>query len=95
MLGGNTKAENLFEIKKYLKNGKLIKLPQNKFKRNIALLYIISKFEYEIEYTESEVNEIIKLWYSSNKHEIIRIALCDEGLLCREDEGKLYYKPLK
>ncbi|MFV0424693.1 MAG: DUF2087 domain-containing protein [Bacilli bacterium] len=57
--------------------------------------YIVSKFEAERNYTEKEVNEIIKVWHTFDDHAIIRRALCDEGVLCREDDGSSYYKNLK
>lgn len=86
--------EIILQIQPFLENGRLNKLPKKKEKRKLALIYIFSKFEEKRKYTEIEINEIIKSWHTFNDHAIIRRALCDEGLLCREDDGRIYYKIL-
>ncbi len=82
----------ILQIQPFLENGKLNKMPKKKEKRKLTLIYIASKFDEKRKYTETEANEIIKTWHTFNDHAIIRRALCDEGLLCREDDGSTYYK---
>lgn len=78
------------KIKPYIKDGKLTTIPRKQKNKMIVLEYISHFFSEGIEYSEKEVNQIIKKFYSD--FAIIRRYLVDFGFLDRNREGSIYIK---
>ena len=76
----------------YDKDGKLKQYPKKHTLRLIILDKIASSFEINKEYTEKEVNEIIKENISFNDIEYIRRELIETHLLNRLIDGSKYWK---
>jgi hypothetical protein len=53
---------------------------------------LASLFEYEREYTEREVNELLKRWHTYHAHATLRRALYDARLLDRMPDGARYWR---
>lgn len=83
-------------IKGYFdENNKICEWPSKKNKNKLQLLvlqYIASKFVPEHNYTENEVNEIIKNHLSYADYVLIRRELIINKLLDRTNDGKKYWK---
>lgn len=83
-------------IKELLKNfldddGKLYQYPSKHRYKNLALLYLASKFEPNKRYTEKQVNELLKMWHTFNDFFMLRRDLCDRHILGRERNGSFYW----
>lgn len=63
--------------------------PAKEKKKYVLLTYIIKLFKKDIEYTEKEINEILKPIYED--YVMIRRYLVDYGFLDRLDNGKAYW----
>ncbi|MBU4438484.1 MAG: DUF2087 domain-containing protein [Acetobacterium sp.] len=72
--------------------GRITQLSENSKKRRALLAYLAEKFEPDCNYTEREVNEICSKWHTFEDYFLLRRELVDYGLLCREQDGSLYWK---
>lgn len=66
--------------------------PQKKKKILTVLSYISNKFEYDVIYTENEVNQILLEWVSVIDPLSARRALVDHTFLARHSNGMAYWK---
>ena len=69
----------------------LRQLPAQASKLQIVLEYVITVFEPGAQYTEKEVNTILRSIYADTAS--LRRALVDAGLLAREGDGSRYWRP--
>lgn len=72
--------------------GLLKQYPSKKPVREIVLGRIAEKFEYGKDYTEKEINQIIKEQIAFSNIELIRRELFDYAFLNRERDGSRYWK---
>ena len=83
-------------IQSYLDNeGRVTVLPSRKNKgaeRERVFLYVASKFEEGIIYTEKQVNEILIRYHSFGDHALLRRSLIERNLLMRKRDGSAYWK---
>lgn len=78
-------------LKNYLaEDGTLIKVPSSRRKLEVVLNYIAEKFEYERNYTEKQVNEVIGTLNPDISG--LRRDLISTGLLAREKDGSAYWR---
>lgn len=81
------------EIENYLDDQGRIKQWPSKMAMKIKVLtYLSTKFDDGVQYTESEVNELLKKWHTFNDYFILRRGLIDAGLLKRHVDGSRYWK---
>lgn len=79
-------------LQRYLtEEGILKQYPSKKPIRMVALAYIAERFEHQRNYTEKEVNEIIKAAHSFSDHELIRRELFSYGFMGRMRDGSSYW----
>lgn len=83
----NKAADDFFD-----ENGQLKQYPSKRPVREIVLCRIAEKFEYGRDYTEKEVNQMIKEQIAFSDIETIRRALFDHDFLNRERDGSRYRK---
>ena len=97
--GAATEAEDETRrtLAKFLKpDGTIRQIPNSRSqpeKFRIILNYLISAFETDRDYTEKEVNTIIKRFNDDIAG--LRRDLIDSGLLARERDGSKYWRPEK
>lgn len=85
--------ENVNRIKRYLdKDGKVKELPSKKEIKCLILAYIADKFEYDVNYSEKEVNFIITENHIFNDYFLIRRELIENNFLGRERDCSRYWK---
>jgi len=66
--------------------------PSKPDKKQLAMEYIVSKFEFDREYAEKEVSEIIKTFHTFNDHPMLRRELVNRKLLGRTQNGAKYWR---
>lgn len=74
------------------KDGILTRWPKNPTERTEVLTWLLEKFESDKQYTEMEVNAIIKKWHTFNDHPMLRRELVNLSMLDRSPDGKAYWK---
>lgn len=75
----------------YTEDGRLIQYPQKRPMRILALIRIAEQFHAGTQYTEKEVNEIIKHLIAFNDVEMIRRELYEYQFLGRQRDGSAYW----
>ena len=87
--GGNV----LSKIDKFLDTkGRIIQLASKGIIKQEVLKYLASKFKVDTDYTEKEVNEIIKSWHTFDDYFLLRRELIDYQFICRTIDGSRYWK---
>lgn len=60
--------------------------------QNIILAYLAEKFEAGVEYSEREVNAILKAWHTFKDWALLRRELFERGWLNRLPDGTKYWR---
>lgn len=82
----------LLELKNYLDNDGRLKLyPSKKKYKVIALIYLASKFNNGVFYTEKEVNEILDNSHIFNDRCLLRRELYNKKFLNRSNDCSKYW----
>ncbi len=63
--------------------------------KHAILEYLASKFELGREYTEPEVNEVLRQWHTFEDWALLRREMFEKGLLNRAKNGATYWKTPK
>ncbi|MBM7614473.1 GNAT family N-acetyltransferase [Alkaliphilus hydrothermalis] len=83
-------------IKNYLDKENRVKgWPAKKNNQWIVLDYLATKFKQGVEYTEEEINEVLKEAQTCNDHCFFRRELFEKGFLDRSTDGRVYWKTVK
>lgn len=72
--------------------GKIKIWPAKRLLKIEVLRYLSKKFEYEKDYNEKEVNQIISDWHSFNDFFLLRRGLIESGFLSRTEDGAKYWR---
>jgi hypothetical protein len=85
------------DVRKVLKNflnadGSLKQIPPQGNKLLIVLNFIVDAFAYDANYTEKEVNAILRRFHVDTA--ALRRYLVDNGLMARESDGTRYWRVL-
>lgn len=76
----------------YNADGQLLRYPSKRTLRPFVLARMAENFEFGRDYTEKEVNAIIKANIAFTDIELIRRELFEAGLLDRLRDGSRYWK---
>lgn len=92
------KTEKAEDARKVLKNflkadGTLKQIPPQGNKLLIVLNFIVDAFAYDTDYTEKEVNTILRRFHLDTA--ALRRYLVDNGLMARESNGTRYWRVRK
>jgi hypothetical protein len=78
-------------LKDYLaENGRIAQLPTNRRKLDVILRYLVEQFDFDRQYTEKEVNEILGAFNEDISG--LRRDLISVGFLDRERDGSAYWR---
>ncbi len=78
-------------LKNYLNaDGTLKQIPSQGTKLLIILNFIVEAFAYDTDYTEKEVNTILRRFHVDTA--ALRRYLVDNGLMARESDGTRYWR---
>ena len=83
------------DVRKVLKNylnadGTLKQIPSQESKLLIVLNFIVDAFAFDTDYTEKEVNTILRRFHVDTA--ALRRYLVDKGLMARERDGTRYWR---
>jgi hypothetical protein len=84
-----TGEERLEIVNKYIKNNQLQVIPSKEKYKIVILNFLIESFNPEKQYTEREINEVLKSFYPD--FAILRRYLVDYKLLERSKDCRLYW----
>ncbi|MDF2537285.1 MAG: hypothetical protein K0S76_306 [Herbinix sp.] len=85
--------ELMQEINHFInEDGKITLFPAKKKNKLLVLIYLSSKFDMGINYTEKQVNEIIEQHHTFQDKWLLRRELIDKGFLERLTDGSSYWK---
>jgi hypothetical protein len=70
--------------------GRVLRWPSKVVQKTAVLEYLITKFEFDTNYTEPQVNAILKAWHVFSDWALLRRELCVSGLLDRTPNGSSY-----
>lgn len=86
------------ELKSYMdKEGRLTEWPSPRNKKNLQRLvleYLASKFEFDRNYTEREVNAILNQFHTFKDHALLRRELYDKRYFDRKLDGTAYWRTI-
>lgn len=81
------------ELKGFLDAEMKLKVwPSKPDKKQLAIEYLAEKFEYDKEYMEKEVSDIIRANHTFNDHPMLRRELINRKLLERTSNGAKYWR---
>ncbi|MCB0123405.1 MAG: metalloregulator ArsR/SmtB family transcription factor [Caldilineaceae bacterium] len=81
------------ELRPFLdRNGLVTSWPAKRKGQEAVLAYLITKFATEKQYTEMQVNELLKEWHTYDDPAYLRRSLVDLGLLKRTPDGAQYWR---
>ncbi len=87
----------MLELKEFnaFKNseGRITRLPAKLGKKNRLSIALLEVFEFDVEYSEPELNEILKAYLDD--FALVRRTLVDMGFLERDRYGKSYRRVTK
>jgi len=85
-------AENKL-IEKITDNSGLLKLwPTKSAKQLEVLKYLADKFDFDTEYSEKQVNEMLNRWHKFNDPALLRREFIEKGLFQRTPTGSKYWR---
>ena len=70
----------------------IVRWPKKPPDKKIVIEWLSTKFQFEKEYSEKEVNKIIKAHHSFNDIALLRRELISKRLLERKNDGSIYWK---
>ena len=70
----------------------IIRWPKKPVDKNKVIQWLSTKFDFNLEYTEKEINKIIESHHSFNDTPLLRRELISKKILAREDDGSKYWK---
>ena len=70
----------------------IIRWPKKQSDKTYIIKFLSSKFEYDIQYSEKDVNVIINRYHSFNDVPLLRRELISRQYLARKDDGSKYWK---
>ena len=87
------KDQNVMADHHFDETGRLKQYPSRKPVRELVLRRIAQRFASGRDYSEKEVNQIIREQIVFSDIEMIRRELIEHGILSRERDGSRYWKP--
>ena len=71
---------------------KIIRWPKKLSDKDIIIKWLSMKFDFNIQYSEKQVNTILDKYHLFNDRNLLRRELISRKLLNREKDGSLYWK---
>jgi hypothetical protein len=79
------------ELRRFVdEHGRVIQWPVRQKLQRMAAAYLAARFEPGREYSEREVNELLREWHTFGDWALLRRVLCDWRYMMREPNGTRY-----
>lgn len=72
--------------------GQVTRWPTKPQEKTLVIEYLASKFPLEADYSEKDVNELLKTWHTFSDWAMLRRELFERGFLAREKNGSTYWR---
>ncbi len=72
-------------------DGKVKRWPKREAEKQFVLYYLQSRFIRGRDYSEAEVNEVLRAWHTFDDHALLRREMFERHLLGREKDGSRYW----
>lgn len=83
------------ELRGYLdQEGRVLMWPSKQEKRSLVLTHLADRFEPNRQYSEREVNDILRAAHLFDDHALLRRELFESGRLHRTPDGRAYWRPV-
>ena len=83
----------IFDLKKILdENNKIKRWPKKPIEKEVVIGYLAHKFNFDSDYSESNINDIIKENHLFDDIALLRRELIGRKYLSRLDDGSKYWR---
>ena len=72
--------------------GQVTRWPTKPKEKTLVIEYLAAKFSRAEEYSERDVNEVLKTWHTFSDWALLRRELFERGFLAREKNGSSYWR---
>jgi GNAT superfamily N-acetyltransferase len=72
--------------------GQVTRWPTKPQEKTLVIEYLASKFARDGDYSERDVNELLKTWHTFSDWALLRRELFERGFLAREKNGSAYWR---
>lgn len=83
--------EHLSQFRLLDREGRVVRWPAKAPQRQLVLRYLLDRFAPGHNYTETEVNDVLKRWHTFGDWALLRRELVDRGHLARDAAGHSYH----
>jgi hypothetical protein len=74
------------------KEDQVIRWPTKPKEKMLVIEYLATKFSQDEDYSEQDVNEVLKRWHTFSDWALLRRELFERGFLDREVSGSRYWR---
>jgi hypothetical protein len=75
--------------------GQVTRWPTKPKEKTLVIEYLATKFSQDEDYSEQDVNEVLKHWHTFSDWALLRRELFERGFLGRDKDGSSYWKTAK
>lgn len=72
--------------------GQVIRWPTKPKEKTLVIEYLATKFSSHEDYSERDVNELLKRWHTFSDWALLRRELFERGFLDRDKNGSSYWR---
>ena len=72
----------------------IVRWPKKPIQKQFVIKWLSERFEFEKQYSEKEINQIIKQHHSFNDIPLLRRELVSQSFFNRKDDGSIYWRKL-
>lgn len=91
----DTRSAQPLELRRFLdETGRVVSWPARRKDQKLVLAYLAEQFEPGREYSEKEINLVLRQWDSGSDPATLRRDMYDEHLLDRTSDGARYWRPV-
>lgn len=76
-------------------NGQVLRWPSKPKEKTLVIEYLASKFSFDQDYSEQDVNQVLQAWHTFSDLAMLRRELFERGFLDRNKQGSSYQKTQK
>jgi hypothetical protein len=75
--------------------GQVTRWPSKPQEKTLVIEYLASKFSRAEDYSETDVNKVLKQWHTFSDWALLRRELFERGFLGRDKNGSSYWRTAK
>jgi hypothetical protein len=75
--------------------GQVTRWPTKPKEKTLVIEYLATKFSQDEDYSEQDVNEVLKRWHTFSDWALLRRELFERGFLGRDKNGSSYWRTEK